>query len=65
MAAPRFQTPLLLESVSGGQVNMLGTPDGSKHVLVGCSRCVLWCVVFAVPCAHGQFFNVLQSILDL
>ena len=35
MAALRFQTPLLLESVSGGHVNMFGTPDGSKPALVG------------------------------
>ena len=38
MAALRFQSPLLLESVSGGHVNMLGNPDGPKHALVDCSR---------------------------
>jgi hypothetical protein len=37
MAALRFQTPLLIESVSGGHVNKLGTPDGSTHALVACS----------------------------
>ena len=59
MAALRFQIPLLLESVSGGHVNMLGTPDGSKHALVGCSRCVIWCaliLLFHVHMASSAMF---------
>ena len=31
-----FQNSILLESVSGGHVNMLGTPDRPKHAKVGC-----------------------------
>ena len=65
MVALRFQTPVLLDSVSGGHVNMLGTPDGqSVHSWLFMMR--FWYVLillFHVHMACASRF--LETILDL